>query len=164
MTRVGFGGGCHWCTEAVFQALRGVVGVQQGFIASHAPDDGFSEAVIVGYDPGEVELRQLIAAHLATHASEADHKMRGKYRSAIYTFDATQAEQARAVLQDIEAETGAGFVTRVLPFHAFMPSDERFHNYFETDPKRPFCQTYISPKLARLRQQLPDLMKDTQTV
>ncbi len=161
MQRIGFGGGCHWCTEAVFQSLRGVENAAQGFIASDPPDDGLSEAVMVTFDAEVADLRALILAHLLTHASTSDHKLRGKYRSAIYTFDPEQADQARKHLQDLSAETGTPFVTRILPHRSFKPSDERFHDYYAKDPGRPFCQTYIDPKLAKLRRQLPALMKDT---
>lgn len=157
--RVGFGGGCHWCTEAVFQSLRGIDDVAQGFIASDPPDDGFSEAVIVSFDPSSTPLRNLILAHLLTHASTNDHKMRGKYRSAIYTFNEDQMTEAQQVLDAFASETGAGIVTRVLPYRAFKASDARYQGYYASNPDRPFCKTYIDPKLARLRRELPGLMK-----
>jgi len=91
MAKIGFGGGCHWCTEAVFQALNGVQKVEQGFIRSDPPQDSFSEAVIVTFDSKILSLETLIEVHLRTHASTSSHKMRGKYRSAIYIFDNQQA-------------------------------------------------------------------------
>ena len=90
MERVGLGGGCHWCTEAVFQAVAGVTDVRQGFIRSDPPDDGWSEAVEVDFHPHEVALEDLLAVHLATHASTSAHKMRVKYRSAVYALSPAQ--------------------------------------------------------------------------
>ncbi len=84
MQRVGFGGGCHWCTEAVFQSLRGVESVEQGWIKSDPPFDTFSEAVIVAFDTLVISLEVLIDVHLRTHASQVDHSFRSKYRSAVY--------------------------------------------------------------------------------
>ncbi|MBO6639652.1 MAG: peptide-methionine (S)-S-oxide reductase [Roseitalea sp.] len=81
--RIGFGGGCHWCTEAVFQALRGVTRVEQGFVRSEPPFDAWSEAVIVTFDPASIDLATLTEVHLRTHASTAAHAMRGEYRSAV---------------------------------------------------------------------------------
>lgn len=159
MDQIGFGGGCHWCTEAVFQSLRGVGEVRQGFIASDAPDETFSEAVLIDFDPDQITLSDLIEVHLITHASTADHKMRGKYRSGIYVVDQQQGTDASALLSKLTDETGERFVTRVLPMRAFKASDERFHDYYASNPDRPFCQTYINPKLAKLRQKLPGLMK-----
>lgn len=152
LERIGLGGGCHWCTEAVFQALRSVETVEQGFVASTPPDDAFSQAVLVTWDPQRLPLKTLLEAHLRTHAATSRHKMRGKYRSAVYAFDPDQAERARAELAGLQAGFDAPLVTRVLPFAAFRSSDERFRNYYATDPERPFCRTYIDPKLAELRR------------
>lgn len=150
---VGLGGGCHWCTEAVFQALRGVQRVDQGWIASRAPHDAPSEAVLVHFDPREIPLRVLVEAHLLTHASTSDHAMRGAYRSAVYALSDAQAAEATRILEEIRAETGEAYVTRVLPFAGYAPGYARFQDYYRTRPDAPFCQTYIAPKLARLRRE-----------
>jgi peptide-methionine (S)-S-oxide reductase len=150
--RIGFGGGCHWCTEAVFQALRGVHSVEQGFIRSKPPFDGWSEAVIVTFDPAIIDLATLTEVHLRTHASTSAHAMRGKYRSAVYVFDGAQTRQARDLIDGFQPAFGGALVTQVLPFSAFKPSDARFHDYYASDPDRPFCQAYIDPKLALLRR------------
>lgn len=151
--RIGFGGGCHWCTEAVFAGLRGVERVEQGFICAEAPDDSFSEAVVVTFRPDEISLRILSEIHLRTHSSTSNHAMRGKYRSAIYAMDEAQAKAARKVLTEIAPEFNAPLVTRVLLFRAFEASDERFQRYREKNADRPFCKTYIDPKLALIRQE-----------
>ncbi|MEL6919372.1 MAG: peptide-methionine (S)-S-oxide reductase, partial [Bacteroidota bacterium] len=71
--KIAFGGGCHWCTEAVFQSLRGVTLVEQGFVASTGEHKTFSEAVIVHYDDKAISKEDLIAVHLHTHKSTAAH-------------------------------------------------------------------------------------------
>jgi len=153
MSKIGFGGGCHWCTEAVFQALRGVQSVAQGFIQSTAPHDTFSEAVVVDYDPDTIPLDILLAIHLRTHASTSPHKMRGKYRSAAYTFSAVHAAEIRALIAAEQPNFEAPLVTLVLPHLAFKASDARFQNYYASDAERPFCTTYIDPKLAKIRRE-----------
>jgi peptide-methionine (S)-S-oxide reductase len=157
--RAGFGGGCHWCTEAIFQALAGVQDVEQGFISSTPPHAAFSEAVDVAFDPTAVTLADLIAVHLATHSSTANHSMRHKYRSAVYVHSADQAEAARSAIEALASEVGSEFVTLVLPFGEFKPSDERYHNYYRRNPARPFCEANIEPKLAVLRQRFANAMK-----
>lgn len=159
MEQVGFGGGCHWCTEAVFQSVKGVSEVKQGFIRSDPPHDDYSEAVELTFDPEKISLDSLISVHLATHASTSDHKMRGKYRSAIYVFEGTQRNEAEAALSRISADTDAEFVTLVLNHKGFKGSNERFQNYYKQDPGRPFCRTYIDPKLVKIRQGFPALMR-----
>ena len=64
LIKIGLGGGCHWCTEAVFQSLKGVARVQQGWIASEGENTAFSEAIIVKYDPKTIDLKTLVAIHL----------------------------------------------------------------------------------------------------
>lgn len=150
--RIGFGGGCHWCTEAIFQALRSVSRVEQGFIRSTPPHETFSEAVIVRFDPDALPLDVLVEVHLRTHSSTSRHKLRGKYRSAVYVFDPGQAERAREAIARLQPGFDAPLVTEVLPFVAFRPSEPRYQNYYAADPQRPFCRTYIEPKLAELRR------------
>lgn len=156
---MGFGGGCHWCTEAVFTALRGVEKVSQGFIQSEEPHDTFSEAVIVEFRSDEIPLKALIEVHLRTHASTSNHKMRRKYRSAIYTRDAVQADLARQHLLDLQPNFDQPLVTQVLPFIAFRASDERFEQYFEKNAGGPFCTRYIDPKLDLLTAEFSELLK-----
>ncbi|WP_300553028.1 peptide-methionine (S)-S-oxide reductase [Maricaulis sp.] len=150
---IGFGGGCHWCTEVVFTALNGVASVEQGFIRSIPPAGSWSEAVRIGFDPCAIDLASLIEIHLRTHASTSAHSMREKYRSAIYTLDAAQAERAGVVLETLQAGFEAPIITKVLPLSDFNASPPQFQNYYASNPERPFCQRYIDPKLKLIREQ-----------
>ena len=152
MQKIGFGGGCHWCTEAVFQVLAGVKQVRQGFIRSHAPADSWSEAVIVHFDPGQIALATLVEVHIRTHSATGNHSMRSKYRSAIYVFDAAQADEAGDALKLLQPEFGGRLVTAILDFVDFKSSDQRYQNYYATNPDRPFCKRYIDPKLDLIRE------------
>jgi peptide-methionine (S)-S-oxide reductase len=153
VNEIGFGGGCHWCTEAVFQSLRGVHAVAQGFVCSDPPFDTWSEAVVVKFDETEIDLGTLIEIHLRTHASTSNHSKRGKYRSAIYTFSDEQALETAQLLKSLQARFNENLVTQVLPHRGFRCSEKQFQNYYKQGPERPFCQTYIDPKLQLLREQ-----------
>ena len=155
----GFGGGCHWCTEAVFQQLRGVHAVRQGFIRADVPDDGWSEAVEVDFDPTVISPDDLLAVHLATHASTANHSMRGKYRSAVYVTDPAEAPGMVRAIAQLGQRHDTKFVTRALAHRGFKSSDRRFHDYYRSDPDKPFCRVYIDPKLTKLRQRFADLLQ-----
>ena len=115
-SKIGLGGGCHWCTEGVFESLMGVTKVNQGWIASIAENSNFSEAVEVFFDPAVISLEALIEIHLYTHASRSNHSMRGKYRSAIYTYNDTQFKQASAILNLLRADFEATIITQVYEF------------------------------------------------
>lgn len=147
LQKIAMGGGCHWCTEAVFSSLKGVQKVEQGFVASEGENNSFSEAVIVYYDGEIITLQDLISIHLYTHDSTADHTMRDKYRSAIYTFNEEEIVLADLALKELQLEFEKQLVTQILPFKSFKLSDERFHNYYYSDREKPFCKTYIEPKL-----------------
>lgn len=148
----GFGGGCHWCTEAVFQSLRGVEAVEQGWIRSVPPHAAESEAVRVRFRPDAIDLRTLIEVHLLTHASTSAHSMRGKYRSAVYTLGDAQHARAAEVLGALGRETGRRYITEVLPLVGFRLNQADLLDYYRTRPEAPFCTTYIDPKLRELRQ------------
>jgi peptide-methionine (S)-S-oxide reductase len=163
LQKIGFGGGCHWCKEAVFASLRGVIRVMQGFIGSNAPDGDFSEGVILTFQPEKISLGPLIEIHLRTHSSTSNHAMRQKYCSAVYAMDEVQAEAARRVVAELELSFDAHLITRVLPFRTFKASEDRFQRYAEKNAGGPFCTTYIDPKLALLRRQFSSLLKTLST-
>jgi len=156
--KVGFGGGCHWCTEAVFQSLRGVTEVQQGWISSEKNEVSFSEAVVVYFDPNLISLMTLIEIHLLTHESTSSHSMRGKYRSAIYYTDEEQQNVVRTILINLQLSTPKPYITKILALIEFKSNEDQFLNYYKTRPEAPFCQTYISPKLSKIRKQFAKQM------
>jgi len=148
-SKVAFGGGCHWCTEAVFQSLKGVVKVEQGFVASINEHANFSEAVIVSFNT-DISLKTLIEIHLRTHKSTSNHSMRKKYRSAVYTFSKAQELGSEKIINNFQKEFDKQIITKVYPFHSFKASNEAFQNYYQKNPKKPFCETFINPKLKLL--------------
>ncbi len=151
MQKIGFGGGCHWCTEAVFSALKGVAKVDQGWIDSTHPDaKTLSEAVIVHFESQEIPLHILIEIHLHTHNATSNHSMRKKYRSAIYTFDKAQKLEAEAIMIEKQKLFEKTLVTKIYPFHSFKLNGEKFLNYYAKNQDKPFCNSYIKPKLAML--------------
>lgn len=158
--QAGFGGGCHWCTEAVFSSLKGILSVQQGWIASTGTDTSFSEGVIVGFDDDIISFATLIAIHLHTHSSTSQHSMRGKYRSAIYTFDDKDAESAKEAIQSLQPEFDKPIITEVLPYSEFTSSREELLDYYFNDPQKPFCELYINPKLKLIMERFSK-MADT---
>jgi len=149
-SKIGLGGGCHWCTEGVFESLIGIKQVNQGWIASNGEYTDFSEAVEVYFDPAVISLSDLIEIHLYTHASRSNHSMRGKYRSAIYTYDDIQFKQALDILNVLRAEFDEEVNTQVYAFESFKENKIELQDYFYSEPDRPFCQTYIQPKLKLL--------------
>ncbi len=154
--RITLGGGCHWCTEAIFQSLIGVEKVAQGYVASTGEYSSFSEAVIVHFNPDLIELKRLIEIHLYTHKSTSNHSMREKYRSGVYTYSETQKENASKILENLQVDFNNKLITKVYPFRTFKASREELHNYYRKDPEKPFCKTFIAPKLTLLFNQFSE--------
>lgn len=159
MTKVAFGGGCHWCTEAVFQSLKGVKAVEQGFIASTGEQNSFSEAVVVHFNSEIISLKTLIEIHLLTHRSTSNHSMRDKYRSAVYTYSATQTREAQEIINSLQSEAENLIITKVYPFSKFKPSRSELLNYYYSNPKKPFCERFIVPKIKLLQDNFNEYIK-----
>ena len=157
--KIALGGGCHWCTEAVFQALNGVEKVEQGYVASAVPYDAFSEAVIVHFEPEIIPLEMLIEIHLHTHKSTSNHSFRSKYRSAVYFYSEEQKRDAQRIRAQLQEQFVQPLITQVLSFKHFQASRESLHDYYKSDPEKPFCKTYIAPKLQLLMQQYAKHLK-----
>jgi len=156
MEKVGFGGSCHWCTEAIFRSLKGVINVEQGWISSIGENAAPSEAVIVNFDPSQISLRTLIAVHLHTHSCTSEHALRTKYRSAVHSFNPDQQKKAGQILKDMKNEFARPIITKVLPFEAFRLNEENYLDYYYKDPAKPFCVNIVNPKLKIILQKFSE--------
>jgi len=156
--KVAFGGGCHWCTEAIFQSLKGVTKVEQGWVSSSlASATTPSEAVIVHFDALLISLETLTEVHLFTHNATSNHNFREKYRSAVYTFSESQQEKAETILEEMQKLFKKPLVTKVYPFGEFRLNDERYLNYYKSNPEKPFCKVRIEPKLKIIFERFSEL-------
>jgi len=156
--KIGFGGGCHWCAEAFFQSLKGVERVEQGWISSPTPNDTFSEAVIVHYNPLAIPLKILIAIHLHTHSSTKNHSFRKKYRSAVYVFDGKICE-CQKLISECQIDFDEKIITQALLFNQFKLNIEQQHNYYKRNKEGAFCERYISPKLRMIENEYATYFK-----
>ena len=156
--KLGLGGGCHWCTEGIFQSVLGVKEVKQGWISSEPPYQEWSEGVEITFDPLLVDLSLLIAIHLHSHSCTSDHAFRKKYRSAIYYFNEKQKEISRKVVLEMQSDFSKAIVTKVIPFVDFKINTEQFLDYYNKNPDLPFCTKYIKPKLNALKERFQKAM------
>jgi peptide-methionine (S)-S-oxide reductase len=147
LKKIAYGGGCHWCTEAIFQSLKGVNKVEQGWVSStFANATTPSEAVIVHFDASLISLDILTEIHLFTHNATSNHNFREKYRSAVYTFSKSQQLEAQKILEEKQKLFEKPLVTKIYPFREFRLNDEQYLNYYKSNPAKPFCKVRIEPK------------------
>lgn len=159
VNKVGFGGSCYWCMEAIFLSLKGVSEVQQGWISPEGDEESFAEGVIVSFDEDVISLKTLIEIHLHTHSATSNHSMRKKYPSAVYTFSQEQEQAATAFIEELQEDFDKKLLTKALPFAQFNSSPEYMLNYYYSNPEKPFCQNVISPKLQKLVEQFGEQVK-----
>ena len=121
--KIGLGGSCHWCTEAIFQSLLGVDKVYQGWISSNESPE-LSEAVVVHFDPQRISLNVLIEIHLHTHSCTSNHSLRTKYRSAVYCHNPDQKAACSEILLNLQRDFEKEVITKVLTTKEFNLNQE----------------------------------------
>lgn len=160
------GGGCFWCTEAVFSALDGVLAVESGYCNGEVVkpsyeqvctgETGHAEVVRVRFDPHRIALADLLEIFLATHdpttLNRQGHDVGTQYRSGIYVHNDEQAAVARQVLAAMAAQFDVPLVTEVEPERNYWPAEGYHQGYYAQHPHAGYCAFVISPKLAKLRQ------------
>ena len=151
--KIGLGGSCHWCTEAIFQSLIGINEVRQGWISSLNDNAIFSEAITIDFDENIISLAVLIEIHLHTHSCTSNHSMREKYRSAIYYHNEIQRKEIIEILNSLQKDFDETIITQVLSFETFKLNIEEQLNYYYTNPEKPFCKNIVNPKLKKLLNQ-----------
>lgn len=170
-----FGGGCFWCTEAVYIRLKGVLSVTSGFAGGTKPNPtyedvvsgmtGHAEVIQVEFDPAIISYNQLLEVFFATHnpttLNQQMYDMGTQYRSIIlYTSD-TQKQEAEAYTQQLEKEKAFDnpIVTEIAPLEQFYPAGDYQQNFYENNKLQPYCQIIIDPKVAKFEERFKDLLK-----
>jgi peptide-methionine (S)-S-oxide reductase len=169
-----FGTGCFWCTEAVFQQLKGVKSVVSGYSGGHVPnptyqqvcggDTGHAEVVKVTFDPRQVSYPALLevfwASHDPTTPNQQGADVGPQYRSVVFTHSDRQRRLAEAYKAKLDAARvfGAPIVTEVVPATTFYPAEEYHQDYFALNPRAGYCRAVIRPKLDKLREVFGDRM------
>jgi peptide-methionine (S)-S-oxide reductase len=170
-----FGGGCFWCTEAVFRELRGVQSVVSGYCGGDLPhpsykqvcggDTGHAEAIQVRFDPSQVSYAQLLEIFFKTHDPTTRNRQGNdvgtQYRSVIFHHDDQQLSIARECIRRLDA-AGAfpqPIVTTCEPYQEFYPAETEHQEFYERNPWQPYCIAVIRPKIDKFRQAFSDLLR-----
>lgn len=168
-----FGGGCFWCTEAVFLQLKGVSAVTSGYAGGHVQQPSYeqicngdtqhAEVILVQYDETQISFAQLLDVFFATHdpttLNRQGNDVGTQYRSVIYYFNDAQQQQAEQAIDALKAE-GLKIVTELSPAPIFYPAEDYHQNFFARNPSQGYCNFAIPPKLMKLRSKFQDLLKD----
>lgn len=167
-----FGGGCFWCTEAVFQRIKGVIKIESGYSGGTIKNPayrevcngttGHAEVIKIEFNPLEVSYKELVKMFFLTHdpttLNRQGNDIGTQYRSVIFYYTEEQ-KQAAVALKD-EIEKGNYFsnpiVTEILPFSNFYKAEDYHQNYFNNNTSQPYCSYVIAPKLEKFKKLFPE--------
>jgi peptide-methionine (S)-S-oxide reductase len=169
-----FAGGCFWCTEAVFQELRGVSKVVPGYTGGHVPNPtynavctgmtGHAEAIQVSYDPAVISYEQLLEVffelHDPTTLNRQDADVGSQYRSAVYYQNEVEKQAIDAAIARVNAsgKHTDPVVTEVAPLSEFYVAEDYHHNFYEDNKTYPYCAIVINPKITKLYKNFGELL------
>ncbi|MGB6269129.1 MAG: peptide-methionine (S)-S-oxide reductase MsrA [Olleya sp.] len=168
------GGGCFWCTEAVFQEVKGVEKVISGYSGGNAPGrptyreicsglTGHAEVVQITFDANVISYEDILVIFMTTHdpttlnKQGADHGT--QYRSVIYYHDDKQSQMAKQVINQVAAYYDNPIVTEISPLTIFYEAEKEHQDYYRNNQTQGYCSFVITPKLAKLRQLHADKLK-----
>lgn len=170
------GGGCFWCTEAVFKSLAGVESVTPGYAGGSLEsakyelvsngDTGHAEVIQIVYDPAVISFETLLTVFFASHdpstINRQGNDVGSQYRSVIFYSDDEQKNAALAFIAELNASSPEGkpIVTEVAPLDMFYPAENYHQNYYANNPEQSYCQVVINPKLQKIQEKFAELLKD----
>ena len=169
--------GCFWCTEAVFQEVKGVVKAEPGYSGGSMLNPtyeqvstgttGHAEAVQVEFDPEVLSFREVLEIFFGTHDPTTLNRQGAdvghQYRSAIFYHNEEQKAIAEEVIGELTSEKtfDSPIVTEVKPFKAFYKAEDYHRDYFKKHQEQPYCRVVISPKVAKLQKKFRDKLKSS---
>lgn len=173
MAQAIFGGGCFWCTEAVFLSLKGVESVISGYAGGRIENPSYeqickgdtehAEVIQINFDDQQIDFKQLLDVFFATHdpttLNRQGNDVGTQYRSVIYFENAEQQQQASDYIDSLKAD-GLNIVTELSPVPTFYPAEDYHQNFYARNPSQGYCNFAIPPKLMKLRSKFNDLLKN----
>lgn len=167
------GGGCFWCTEAVYLEAKGVIKVESGYMGGAQPnptyeqvctgETGHAEVVRLEFDPSQVSFRDLLVIFFTIHdpttLNRQGNDVGTQYRSVIFYQDAEQEATARQVIAEMAHVWDAPIVTELAPAAPFYKAEDYHQNYFAQHPLQGYCAFVVAPKVAKFRKMYADKLK-----
>lgn len=170
-----FGGGCFWCTEAVFLKVRGVHKVVSGYTGGAKPNPtykevctgltGHAEVIQIEFDPNKVTFEQLLDVFFHTHDPTTKNRQGAdvgtQYRSSVFYHDEAQKETTRKVIAELDksGDFDDPIVTTIEEMKKFYPAEDYHQDYFAQNPDNPYCQAVVGPKVAKFQKRYKEMMK-----
>jgi peptide-methionine (S)-S-oxide reductase len=175
MRTIVFGGGCFWCTEAVFKMLKGVEKVEPGYAGGSAENPtyesvsngatGHAEVIRITYDPSVISYRDLLTVFFGSHDPTTPDRQGAdvgtQYRSVIFYSDENEKGEAEKLISEINESLhdGTKVVTQLVPATTFYPAEDYHFDYYAQNTSAPYCQLIIEPKIKKIRTRFAELVR-----
>ena len=173
--KITLGGGCFWCTEAIFKELRGVIKVVPGYSGGTVKNPsykevcmgttGHAEVIQITYDPEQLTIFEILEVFFMTHDPTTLNRQGPdtgtQYRSVIFYHSEEQKKVAENIIKQYEAEKvfNMPIVTEIEPFKAFFEAEDYHHDYFSQNKEQPYCQFVVSPKIQKFKNKFRKKLK-----
>lgn len=170
-----FGAGCFWCTEAIFQSLKGVSSVISGYMGGHtnnptyeqvcSGNTGHAEVIQVDFDPKVITYEELLLIFFKTHnpttLNRQGNDIGTQYRSVVFFHSQEQKEKANKMIDELTRELvyDSPIVTEVSPVSDFYKAEDYHQNYFNQNSGQPYCTFVIQPKLIKFGEKFKEKIK-----
>jgi peptide-methionine (S)-S-oxide reductase len=177
LEQVTLGSGCFWCTEAVFQQLKGVKSAVSGYSGGRivnptyeqicGGNTGHAEVIQVSYDPAQISFTDILRVFWQTHdpttLNQQGHDVGTQYRSAVFYHNEAQRKLAEEYKKQLDSSGtfGAPIVTEITKFEKFYPAEKYHQEYYELNPGQQYCEYVIRPKVEKFRKEFADLLDDS---
>ncbi len=175
MESVVFAGGCFWCTEAIFKALKGVMSVLPGYTGGTVKNPsyeqvctgntGHAEAIKIDFDPSIIKFRDLLEIFFSTHdptqLNRQGNDVGTQYRSAVFYGSEEQKQEAEKFVVQLASEKvfNRPIITTLEPLTEFYEAENYHRDYFAKNPNQPYCMLIINPKLEKFKKKYSILLK-----
>lgn len=167
------GGGCFWCTEAVFKMLKGVTSVEPGYAGGHVANPtygqvttgttGHIEVIKVEYQPDVIALEEILQVFFASHDPTTPNQQGAdigpQYQTAIFYTTDRQKEKSEHYIEVLGKSYDKPIVTKVLPLETFYIAEDYHKNYYERNKSAGYCQLVIAPKVDKVQEKFGNLLK-----
>ncbi len=170
------GGGCFWCTEAVFKMLKGIISVEPGYAGGSAENPvyeevcagktGHAEVVKIEFDPRIISFKNILTVFFAVHdpatINRQENDVGEQYRSIILYTTEAQKKTSKKFIEKLNKSSRIGkpIVTEVRSLDVFYPAETSHKNYYKNRPNEAYCQVVINPKLSAVQEKFAKLLKN----
>ncbi|HWA51916.1 MAG TPA: peptide-methionine (S)-S-oxide reductase MsrA [Patescibacteria group bacterium] len=168
-----FGGGCFWCTEALFKNLKGVISVIPGYSGGDVKNPSYEEvssgktghveSAKIEFDPKIISYEDLLYVFMKTHDPTQEDGQGAdigpQYQSTIFYLDNIQKDESEKIINKLQTDYDKKIATKLIQYKNFYKAEDYHKNYYENHKNAAYCKLVIDPKIVKLRQNFADMLK-----